>query len=398
MKKFVSLALIAALVLAALAGCAAPVAQSAAPAATEAPAKTEEAAPAAAPAAEPAEAEAEAEEPWEPVTLKVGFMGKGIKPVGVIVAMAKGFFEEEGIIIDAQKVSSMNDAYLAVSKGDLDIYLFSSTAAATFISQGTTTLRVFGGTASEGSEIMCDVNSDLKLDTLDDFVGKTVACMMPETGQMVLKSALLDAGYTIGGPDDNADVTFIYFSDTNAAIEGCKKGEFDCCITNSVMGFYADDMGVRVEAAVKDFVPAYPCCRQTCYQGTYEDNFEALVRFETATIRGHEYYKNTDNMEEVLDILQEFTDGQDREYLKAQVYGTENYTPVMRLTLDPDKKACVAFYEAMANIGEIEDVVDVDWNDYVVTDVYETALKALLEREPDNALYAEMYEYFLANN
>ena len=103
-------------------------------------------------------------------------------------------------------------------------------------------------------------------------------------------------------------------------------------------------------------------------------------------------------MEEVLDILQEFTDGQDREYLKAQVYGTENYTPVMRLTLDPDKKACVAFYQAMANIGEIEDRVDVDWNDYVVTDVYGTALETLLEREPDNALYNEMHEYFLANN
>ncbi len=395
MKKIVSLALTAAMALALLAGCAAPTAAPAAPAATEAPAVTEAPAPA---AAEPAPAEEPAEEPWEPVTLKVGFMGKGIKPVGVIVAMAKGFYEEEGIIIDAQKVSSMNDAYLAVSKGDLDIYLFSSTAAATFISQGTTTLRVFGGTASEGSEIMCDVNSDLKLDTLADFVGKTVACMMPETGQMVLKSALLDAGYTIGGPDDKADVTFVYFSDTNAAIEGCKKGEYDCCITNSVMGFYAEQMGVRVEAAVKDFVPAYPCCRQTCYEGTYLNNFDALVRFEIATIRGHEYYKNTDNMEEVLDILQEFTDGQDREYLKAQVYGTENYTPVMRLTLDPDKKACVAFYQAMANIGEIEDRVDVDWNDYVVTDVYSTALQTLLEREPDNALYKEMQEYFLANN
>ena len=174
------------------------------------PEKTEEAAPV--PEAETA-AEPETEEPWEPVTLKVGFLGKGIKPVGVIVAMAKGFYEEEGIIIDKQVVSSMNDAYLAVSKGDLDVYLFSSTAAATFISQGTTTLRVFGGTAGEGSEIMCDVNSDLKLDTLEDFVGKTVACMMPETGQMVLKNALLQAGYTIGGPDDKADVTFVYAED-----------------------------------------------------------------------------------------------------------------------------------------------------------------------------------------
>ena len=323
-------------------------------------------------------------------------MGKSLKPVGVIVAMAKGYYEEEGVIIDAQKVSGMNDAYIAVSNGDLDVYLFSSTAAATFISQGTTTLRVFGGTASEGSEIMCAADSDLKLESLEDFVGLKVGCFMAETGQMVLKSALLDAGYTIGGPDDNADVTFIYYNDDNASIEAVKKGEFDVTITNSVKGYYADQMGVRVVAAVKDFVPTYPCCRQTCYEGTYLNNFDALVRFEIATIRGYEFYKN--NKEETLDILQAYTDGQDRDYLCAQVYGTENYTPVMRLTLDPDKKACVAFYQAMANIGEIEDSVDVDWNDYVVTDVYSTALQTLLEREPDNALYKEMQEYFLANN
>ena len=50
------------------------------------------------------------------------------------------------------------------------------------------------------------------------------------------------------------------------------------------------------------------------------------------------------------------------------------------------------------NIGEIEDSVEVDWNDYVVTDVYGTALQTLMDRDPDNALYNEMNEYFLANN
>ena len=42
----------------------------------------------------------------------------------------------------------------------------------------------------------------------------------------------------------------------------------------------------------------------------------------------------------------------------------------------------------------LTDTVEVDWNDYVVTDVYGTALKTLAERESDVALWQELTEYF----
>ena len=84
--------------------------------------------------------------------------------------------------------------------------------------------------------------------------------------------------------------------------------------------------------------------------------------------------------------------------MQAQVYGTEDYTPVMRLSLDPDKTACVAFYEAMANLGEISDTVEVNWEDYVVTDVYGAALEILSAREPDTALWQELTAYFEVHN
>lgn len=342
-------------------------------------------------AAAPAETEAAAAEtPKEPVTLKVGLLGKSVKPVGVLVADAMGYFDEEGVKVEFEKVSSMNDAYMAVSTGDLDVYLFSSTAAATFISQGTTTLRVFGGTAAEGSEIIAAKGTP-HITGVDDLLGKTIACQMPETGQMVLKNYLLEQGYTIGTPGEGADVTFVYVNDGNTAVEGCTKGEYDYCITNSCLGYYAENFGAELVGSVKQFVETYPCCRQTCSQEAYENKFDALVAFETATLRGYRYY--LENEEATLDILEAYA-GEDREFLKAQVYGTDTYTPVMRLSLDPDKIACVKFYEAMANLGEITDTVEVDWNDYVVTDVYGTALKTLAERESDVALWQELTEYF----
>ena len=342
-------------------------------------------------AAAPAETEAAAAEtPKEPVTLKVGLLGKSVKPVGVLVADAMGYFDEEGVKVEFEKVSSMNDAYMAVSTGDLDVYLFSSTAAATFISQGTTTLRVFGGTAAEGSEIIAAKGTP-HITGVDDLLGTTIACQMPETGQMVLKNYLLEQGYTIGAPGEGADVTFVYVNDGNTAVEGCTKGEYDYCITNSCLGYYAENFGAELVGSVKQFVETYPCCRQTCSQEAYENKFDALVAFETATLRGYRYY--LENEESTLDILEAYA-GEDREFLKAQVYGTDTYTPVMRLSLDPDKIACVKFYEAMANLGEITDTVEVDWNDYVVTDVYGTALKTLAERESDVALWQELTEYF----
>lgn len=329
------------------------------------------------------------------VTLDVGLLGNSIKPVGVLVADALGYFEEEGVAVNFEKVSSMNDAYLSVSTGDLDVYLFSSTAAAAFITQGTTTLRVFGGTVAEGSEIMAVKGRGYDIQSAEDLVGLTIACQMPETGQMVLKNYLLDNGYTIGAPGDGAEVSFVYAADSNTAIEGCVKGEYDLCITNACLGYYAEDYGVEVVAAVKDFVETYPCCRQTCNQKTYEEEYDALVRFETATLRGYDFYRN--HMEETLDILEAYA-GEDRDFLQAQVYGTEDYTTVMRVSLDPDKRACVDFYEALANLGEISDTVEVDWDDYVVTDVYKDALDILQEREPNNMLWQELLEYFSAHN
>lgn len=343
----------------------------------------------------PAETEQpSADEAKEPVTLKVGLLGNSIKPVGVLVADAIGYFAEEGVAVEFEKVSSMNDAYMAVSTGDLDVYLFSSTAAATFISQGVTTLRVFGGTAAEGSEIIAKAGTSA-ITGVEDLLSKTIACQMPETGQMVLKNYLLDLGYTIGAPGEGADVTFVYVNDGNTAVEGCVKGEYDYCITNSCLGYYAADFGAVLVGSVKQFVETYPCCRQTCSQTAYEEKHDALVAFETAMLRGYQYY--LEHEEETLDILVNYS-GEDREFIKAQVYGTENYTPVMRLSIDPDKTAYVAFYEAMANLGEISDTVEVNWADYVVTDIYSGALSTLVAREPDNGLWKELTSYFEAHN
>ena len=180
-------------------------------------------------------------------------------------------------------------------------------------------------------------------------------------------------------------------ADMAELVDRARRGDAE-----AVSALYEQTYG-RVYYTVKSMIKnedEIACCRQACNEATYEENFEALVRFEIANLRGYEYYLN--NMEETLDILEDYS-GEDRDFLQAQLYGTEGYTPVMRVSLDPDKDACVEFYQAMVNIGEVEDT-GVDWDQYVVTDVYSTALERLMEREPDNALWQDLSEYFAGHN
>ena len=104
------MALAAALMIALFAGCGSKTEVPAANAGPQQviPAETPEQAPGAA-AADSAGAEK------APVTLKVGLLGNSVKPVGVLVADALGYYAEEGVNVEFEKVSSMNDAYMAVS-------------------------------------------------------------------------------------------------------------------------------------------------------------------------------------------------------------------------------------------------------------------------------------------
>lgn len=63
-----------------------------------------------------------AEEPEaEVVTLKVGMLGKDIKTACIIMAKELGYFDEENLDVQFEKVNSLPDGLTAVSMDKLDI-------------------------------------------------------------------------------------------------------------------------------------------------------------------------------------------------------------------------------------------------------------------------------------
>lgn len=325
----------------------------------------------------------EEEEPAERVTLKVGMLGKDIKTACVIMAKELGYFEDENLDVQFETVNSLPDGLTAVSMDKLDILPYGVIPSCSYISQGTDVV-IFGGTISEGSEgITAEEESYTEL---SQFEGKTIACFRMETGHMVLKGLLREAGV-------NAE--FIYMDSQQSIVEAVNKGETDIGIVNSGYGYVAEQGGAHVAFQVGDFQSDFPCCRQTASRTAVTDKREALVRYMKAVLRAYDTYVN--DRETTISTLAAYS-GQDEAYVEAVMYGTDDYDNAMIVSLDPNKKKVAEFYEVMKANGDIDADTQYDINDYIDISIYEDALNALIDEGTNAELYQKLMDEFEVNN
>ena len=320
--------------------------------------------------------------------------GKLIKVAPAILAEQLGYFQEESCDVEFQFIA-LADAMASMSVNNLDIDLFGIIPACSYVSQGVP-VYVFGGTILNGSEIIGLKTFDKELKKAEDFKGLNIGCGREESGQIILKNYLANAGLTVDFGDgkfdtsQKADVTFVYIDNMTAALEGLRSGQNDLYIANNAMGYtYStqyDD--IKVVAIPADITGSYPCCRQNCSEDAYKNKFLSLVDFEIAMIRGYAYYKDENNKADVIKRLVEYS-AQDANYVEAAMYGKDGYRNVMDLTPDPHTKECVEYYKAMESVGAIEKS-SVDFSQYAVPTVYKKALDTLVEREPNNAVYKQL--------
>lgn len=322
-------------------------------------------------------------------TLRVAMLGKDIKTACVILANELGFFEEEGVNVEFEQVSSLPEGLTAVSTGKLDVLPYGVIPSCSFVSQGTDVV-VFGGTISEGSEALVLPENKDSFNTPEDFRGKKVGCFRMETGHMIMKGYLREAGL-----DPETDVSFIYLDSQASIAEAVLKGEVDIGFVNSGYGYVAKQSGAEVAFSVGDLVPDFPCCRQTTSREALNTKSDALIRFETALLRAYEVYQN--DHDTVISSLASYS-GQDEAYVEAIMYGTEDYDNAMIISLDPNKKKVVEFYEIMKANGDIDASTSYDMAEYIDTDIYENALQSLIERGDNTELYERLLEEFEENN
>jgi NitT/TauT family transport system substrate-binding protein len=336
--------------------------------------------------------EAESGENAETVveTLKIGMLGLDIKTACIILAQQLGFFEEEGVNVEFENISNLGDGITALDRGKLDILPFGVIPTCTFVSQGSD-IYVIAGTISEGREIIVTPENADSINRAEDFIGKKIGCFRMETGHMVIKGYLREAGIDI-----NQDLEFVYLDSQNSIVEAVKKGEVDLGFVNSGFGYIAQKSGLAVAATAGDFVPDFPCCRQTTSYKTLTNKRDALVKFETAVLRGYETYMT--DKETTINALAKYS-GQDNEYVEAVMYGLKRkYKNAMIISIDPNKNKVVEFYEIMKANGDIAADTPYRMEDHVNTSIYEDALKIMIERGSNEDIFNQLMDEYKINN
>lgn len=317
-------------------------------------------------------------------SLKVGQIGTGIKASLVVLAHESGYYEKEGVEVSLENISNLNDGLTAITLGKLDVLPFGVIPSCTFISQGAE-LVIFGGTIAEGSQCVALPERAAEFKELEGFRGKTVACVRAETGHMIMKGKLREAGI-----DTDNEVDFVELDGFQSVVEAVSKGTADVGFTNSGFGQNAVKQGLAIVFNVGEYAPDAVCCRQTTGKAVIEEKREALVRFEVANFEAYRLY--LEDKEKVIDTLMTYS-GQPRDYVEACMYDG-----VMKISLDPAKNRVAEFYQVMKDNGDIAADTPEQIEEAVDVTIYQDALKIMAERYPDWKALPELEAAFQANN
>ena len=316
--------------------------------------------------------------------LSVGQMGTGIKSSMVVLAHELGLYEKEGLNVTFSDISSLNDGIVAINAGKLDILPFGVIPTCTFYAQGAD-LVIFGGTIAEGSQAVCKPEVQETYASLEGFRGKTVACVRPETGHMIMKAKLREAGITPG-----EDVTFVELDGMQSVVEAVSKGEADVGFVNSGFGQNAQKQGLVIAFDVADYAPNAVCCRQTASGQAVRENPEPYIRFQTANLEAYKRY--LEEPQQCIDTLTAYS-GLEPEYVENCLYDG-----VMKVTMDPMAVRCEEFYDSMRANGDIAADAPEDLGEAVNSDVYAQALARMHARYPDWDAYVTLKTAFDENN
>ena len=324
--------------------------------------------------------------------LNIVLLGKDSKIAAIILALKKGYYEEEKLNVATQTVSGgFPEAMPALSNGTADVLPFGSIPSCTYIGQGDD-LVIFGGTVADGSECVTLIENKDAYKKPEDFKGKKIGCFRMETGQMITKSWLRQNGI-----EDGKDVEFILLESSAAEVAAVENGEIDMCFVNSGYGYVATQGGKCAVAFRPNELTGkeFPCCRQTTNRKAFEEKRSALIKFEIANLRAL-YDIESDHAGTIATIVE--YSGQPEEYIENITYGKGDYVAAMKFEMDPYTDDVKAFYGDMIDNGDIDDTNKELIVKHMDSTIYKAALDALIERGENKDFYEKLAAEYVKHN
>ena len=315
-----------------------------------------------------------------------------------IIAIEKGFFEEEGVKVTGVNIKGM-DALTALNNNskDLDLLTLAFVPDVQAISNGYDNIRFIGGTAVEGGALIAKKGeADKYKDTttkidFDAIKAAKLGFAVGEAAWVVTNQYLIenDTTYNAGSYKD-LDITNLKDEQTVAQLVG--NGQIEVgFLPLEYANLYKDAYGVEIIVAAGDLIPEYVCCRQATSKEKIEAKKDAFLAYEKGRIRAWEYISNKANEKDVVKTIANYIK-KEEDYVTNYLYGG-----ITKWSVDPNKKGIVTYTAALKNAEVLKNEI-ADISSYVDISIYEAAITELKERYSDNQFYKDKYDLFTTYN
>ncbi len=342
--------------------------------------------------------------------LAVSFPTGNIRIAINILALEKGYFDEEGVEIEQVNLQG-TDALTAINNGNgsLDVLNVGFVPDLQAIGSGYD-LKIIGGTAVEGGAIVAkkenadNYKNDDTVINIDGVTAAKLGFVRNESSWVITRQYLLDNGVsadTLSSIEDENNGHISYYQDETSVAQAVQKGEVDVAFLPMEYALlYADAYDLEVVAAAGDLQENYVCCREVTSTSSLEEKYDAFVAYERARIRAFEYYKQGETDDtvkaDVVDTVAKFS-GKETDYVETYLYGG-----VTKYAVDPNSTGVVKYVEAANNSGLLSssatDFSTYDITQNIDTSAYEEAITSLVEENPDDTFYAQVLEEYKEAN
>lgn len=304
------------------------------------------------------------------------------------LAEEKGYFEEENLALNKTTLELTNSALFdALSIGKIDTNF---TQLIPPLSYGAkhADVKLFAGTVSGGMVVVAKKENVEELKDLNNWKGKRIGVIELSTSEMVSKY-VLENEY---GYDINAELEYKLIDSYPNIVTSVAKENVDIGFIGSQYIETAYATGLEILFPLTSLQDDYVCCRQTAYSKAFEEDREAFVAYLKGQIRAYKDYR--ENEDDTVASLAKST-GETEDYIRARVYDEDTnadttYNP------DPNYNGTLAVYDTLLKWNYVEEGTDL--SEFYDLSVYADALKEVIEENPEDSFYKEMWQYFIEHN
>lgn len=336
-------------------------------------------------------------------TLKVAFPAGNIRVAIDIIAESQGFFKDEGVTVEQVAISGQ-PAIAALQTNELDVLTAGFVPDVQAIAAGTSNLRFIAGTAVEGGAIIAKKGHAAEFKgtgndpiNIDAFKNATYGLVRNEASWVISRQYLLDNNVSLN--DVNAlDNQITYLADnTNVALSVANGTTQLGFLPMEFALLYSETYDIELVTSAGALQENYVCCREVTTAEKIEAKHDAFVAYEKARIRAWEFYYNQSKNEDAVVAAVVKHSGKEEAYVRNYLYGG-----VTKYSADPNTKGIEKWVEAGINANVFGDntaaASALTIRDYVVTDLYESALKSLYNKNKAKQFYKDIVAIYNNSN